>query len=329
MGSKFRFGATPVLALSLCACQAVKDGDAAASATQSPHPPLIEMHLHAESGTTQQSWSDVLRGLREHAVMVSVLSVWEMNVTGHWAESAGIRFLAGPSFPCYEGRRPRSMEPCFAQTGGWPDLAWLRTQYESDRMHIMGELLYVYSGIPPTDGRLAPYWALAEELDIPVGVHVGRGPFRRPEGCCPDFNDDLGNPLLLEPVLRRHPALRVWLMHAAGWDYLDETITLMKSHPNVYAELSIVNSVAPAQMHTDALRALLDAGLGDRIMFGSDNMPIGPILERIEAIPFLSEAQKRAIYHDNAARFLRISEENGIVAPPNLAHQRTSRALRP
>jgi predicted TIM-barrel fold metal-dependent hydrolase len=64
----------------------------------------------------------------------------------------------------------------------------------------------------------------------------------------------------------------------------------------------------PAQMHTDALRALLDAGLGDRIMFGSDNMAIGPILARIEAVPFLSREQKRAIYHDNAARFLRLAE---------------------
>ena len=171
----------------------------------------------------------------------------------------------------------------------------------------MGELLYVYYGIPPTDERLAPYWALAEELDIPVAVHVGRGPSRRVQGCCPRFDDDLGNPLLLDPVLRRHPALRLWLMHAAGWDYVDETIELMKAHPDVYAELSIVNSVMPEQMHTEALRALLDAGLGDRIMFGSDNVPIAPILARIEAVPFLSREQKRAIYHDNAARFLRLA----------------------
>lgn len=65
----------------------------------------------------------------------------------------------------------------------------------------------------------------------------------------------------------------------------------------------------PPQMHTDALRALLDADLGDRIMFGSDNMPVAPIIDRIEATSLLSEAQKQAIYFENAARFLRIGGE--------------------
>lgn len=268
---------------------------------------LIDMHLHAEGSTTQQDWAGALRGLAEHGATVAVLSVTGTDFRRHWPEAGGVRFLAGPSFPCYQGRYPK-MQPCFAETDGWPELEWLREQYASGGMQTMGELLYVYYGIPPTDERLEPYWALAEEFDIPVGVHVGRGPRRRVPGCCPGFDDDLGNPLLLEPVLRSHPDLRIWLMHAAGWDYVDETIALMKSHPNVYAELSIVNSVMPAPMHTDALRALLDAGLGDRIMFGSDNMPIAPIRARIEAVPFLSEAQKRAIFRENAERFLRVAE---------------------
>ena len=289
-----------VLALLLCGCEAVKAADRVGGADQ----PLIDMHLHADSGTSQQGWEDVLRGLREHGVVAAALSTWDTDSTRPALGTT--RFLSGPSFPCHEGHSPR-MEPCFARTDGWPELSWLRAQYASGRMHVMGELLYVYYGIPPTDERLAPYWALAEELDIPVAVHVGRGPSRRTQGCCPHFDDDLGNPLLLDPVLRRHPALRLWLMHAAGWDYLDETIALMKAHPGVYAELSIVNSVMPEQMHANALHALLDAGLGDRIMFGSDNVPIEPIRARIEAVPFLSREQKRAIYHDNAARFLRLA----------------------
>jgi predicted TIM-barrel fold metal-dependent hydrolase len=46
-------------------------------------------------------------------------------------------------------------------------------------------------------------------------------------------------------------------------------------------------------------------------MFGSDNRPYGRIIERMEAVPFLTAAQKRAIYYDNAARFLRLSPEDG------------------
>jgi predicted TIM-barrel fold metal-dependent hydrolase len=56
---------------------------------------------------------------------------------------------------------------------------------------------------------------------------------------------------------------------------------------------------------------MVNAGFGKRIMFGSDNMvwpgaiKIG--IDRINNAPFLTEAQKRDILFNNAARFLRLS----------------------
>ena len=48
-------------------------------------------------------------------------------------------------------------------------------------------------------------------------------------------------------------------------------------------------------------------------MFGSDQMVwpevIGENIEMIEAAEFLSEEQKRDILYNNAARFLRLSDE--------------------
>jgi uncharacterized protein len=47
-------------------------------------------------------------------------------------------------------------------------------------------------------------------------------------------------------------------------------------------------------------------------MFGSDQMfwpdAIGEAIQSIEQAPFLSEAQKRDILYNNAARFLRLSD---------------------
>ena len=56
----------------------------------------------------------------------------------------------------------------------------------------------------------------------------------------------------------------------------------------------------------------MDAGLGKRLMFGSDQMQwpeaIDDAVEAIESAPFLTEEQKRDIFYNNAARFLRLSE---------------------
>jgi predicted TIM-barrel fold metal-dependent hydrolase len=52
------------------------------------------------------------------------------------------------------------------------------------------------------------------------------------------------------------------------------------------------------------------AGLGKRIMFGTDQMrwpeAIGMAIESIESADFLTEQQKRDVFYHNAARFLRV-----------------------
>ncbi|MEN1928959.1 amidohydrolase family protein [Luteimonas sp. MJ250] len=133
------------------------------------------------------------------------------------------------------------------------------------------------------------------------------GPPRTPYGCCPEFSVELGNPKKLEPMLKRHPKLRVWLMHA-GWPYLQETKALMYVYPQLHADVSVINWIIPRQEFHDYLQALMTAGLGDRLVFGSDQMAwpeaITLAVEGVDSAAFLTPAQKRAIFHDNAARFL-------------------------
>jgi predicted TIM-barrel fold metal-dependent hydrolase len=62
-----------------------------------------------------------------------------------------------------------------------------------------------------------------------------------------------------------------------------------------------------------ALRRLVDAGFGKRIMFGFDQMiwpqAIGIGIDTIEHADFLTTEQKRDILYNNAARFLRLSKQ--------------------
>ena len=105
-----------------------------------------------------------------------------------------------------------------------------------------------------------------------------------------------------------HREISLVLGHT-GFDYLDETIALMRDFPSVYAEMSVLNSVGPRELHDASLRRLVEADLADRIVLGSDDQDYAPIVERIEAADFLTPEQRRGIYYDNAARFLRFDAD--------------------
>jgi predicted TIM-barrel fold metal-dependent hydrolase len=193
-----------------------------------------------------------------------------------------------------------------------PDLDKLRGDIQSGRIGFLGEIGAQYLGLEPTDPTLAPYFALAAELDIPVGIHTGLGPPNSPFTDAPKFRARLGNPMLLEELIIRHPKLRISMMHA-GYPYLNETIAIMYLYPHVYADIAVLNWIIPRAEFHRYLEALMRAGLGKRIMFGSDQMvwpeAIGMAIDGVESAKFLTPEQKRDIFYNNAAEFLRLPKE--------------------
>lgn len=188
----------------------------------------------------------------------------------------------------------------------------MRELYRAGSFSVLGEILNQYGGIAPDDPRMEPYWALAEELDIPVGIHLGPGAPGEFYLGNKNYRARLQSALTMEEVLVRHPKMRVYLMHA-GYPMLDDLLALLFSHPQVYVEVSMLANVEPRAGFYRYLKAIVDAGYGERIMFGSDQMVwpgiIEPAIDAIEGAPFLSSKQKRDIFYNNAARFLRLSPE--------------------
>lgn len=192
-------------------------------------------------------------------------------------------------------------------------IAELRRLHAAGQLAVLGEVYIQYRGHRPDDARYAPYFALAEELDIPVGIHLGEGPpaAARFPGY-ETYRVSRGSPFMLEEVLRKHPRLRIYVMHY-GSPLVDEMIAMMFTYPNLYVDVSCNNWLSPRAQFYDALKRMVDAGFGKRIMFGSDQMywpeAIGQAIESIRNAPFLTDAQKRDILYDNAARFLRLSAD--------------------
>jgi predicted TIM-barrel fold metal-dependent hydrolase len=279
--------------------------------------PIIDMHLHSfpaaymgeanipnpVTGKPSGAASDeelmqaTLMEMRRYNIVKAVTS-GPLEVMYHWKSKEPKRIIGGVHFD---------------EVTSLPDVEQLRQQFIAGRLGALGELAAQYVGLPLSDSLFEPYLALAEELDIPVGVHTGLGPPGTPYTCCPKFRVTYGNPILLEEVLVRHPKLRLYIMHG-GWPYLEGTKTIMAVYPQVYADLAVINWIIPREEFHEYLRGLIRAGLGKRLMFGSDQMvwpeAIGMAIEGIESATFLSKEQKRDIFYNNAARFLRL-KKNG------------------
>ena len=261
--------------------------------------PIIDMHVHTEDGSVQ----DEVAMMDEFHVVKTFLS-GSLEEVYSWTATAPGRFIPSLMFPLSVMEllgRPRAAD----LVPGFPNLDSLRAEYVAGRLHGMGEINAQYAGIPPNAPSLEPYFALAEELDIPVLIHTLGGGAPRPT-----FRLSAGHPLLLEEVLVRHPKLRIYLENA-GYSFLHEMIALMFQYPQVHADLSTITRLIPREAFHDYVRALVRAGYGKRLMFGTDSpsRKVAQTVEAIESASFLTDEQKRDIFYNNAARFLRLSDE--------------------
>jgi predicted TIM-barrel fold metal-dependent hydrolase len=176
------------------------------------------------------------------------------------------------------------------------------------RIKVLGELVWQYGGISPSDPRVDAVWKVAEELDVPMQIHMGPFPPGWSQTVNPSLRSAMGNPLLLEDALARHPKARVYVAHA-GWPHVDAMLAVLHQYPELYADLGWIDWSLPRPEFHAFLKRLVDAGLSKRLMFGSDQMQwpdaIGAGIAAIESATFLNQEQKRDIFCRNAARFFR------------------------
>ncbi|GAB5555482.1 MAG: amidohydrolase family protein [Saprospiraceae bacterium] len=272
--------------------------------------PIIDMHLHATdrlwsktrpcfpqpcqgAPTEIKNISDLLpqtiEKMDKHNVVLAAVSWYNLEEVYRWG-NADARFLTCPAIA----------EPMAT------DLRKIENDIKEGKIKVLGEVASQYQGYSMDDKALDPIFSLAEKYDLPILVHCAGA------GGSNHFPILEGNPMTISKVIQKHPKLRIYIENAA-WPFGDEIISLMYMYPNVYADLSTISWIIPKQTFHSYLKKLTTAGLGKRLMFGSDQMlwpeAIDIAIEAINSADFLTEEEKRDIFYNNAARFLRLSDE--------------------
>ncbi|HYJ29288.1 MAG TPA: amidohydrolase family protein [Allosphingosinicella sp.] len=311
----------------------------ASPAEARPRPPIIDMHMHAMAADGQgppparlcsprptfDAWDQrrpyldqfvamlgrcrnpLVSPMTDDALMRRSIEIMDrLNVIGvvsgtpehvdAWRQSRPERFIPALHF---------ALQPD-------ETIERVRQLHAEGRMQVFGEVVTQYRGIAPDDPRLEPFWAMAEELDIPVNLHIGTGPPGVIYLDSPDYRARLHSALTVEPVLVRHPRLRLYIAHA-GYPMIDDLLAMLYAHPQLHVDVGVIVFTQPRPAFYRYLQRIVEAGFESRIMFGSDQMVWPEAIERgvrtIEDAPFLTRRQKRAILYDNAARFLRLTPE--------------------
>ncbi len=98
------------------------------------------------------------------------------ELVAEWMKAAPGRFIPALDVR-FEAQGPETAEMFAPMPPGAPRRVLtgdeIRRLHAAGAFRVLGEVANQYAGIAPDDERLEPLWAMAEELDIPVGIHIG------------------------------------------------------------------------------------------------------------------------------------------------------------
>lgn len=176
-----------------------------ALASQQP-PPIIDVHLHTMAANSQgppplafclptSSFGSAASGRTLPAEMMAAYrnptcsnATWSpesdeelMKATVAIMERRNIIGVAsGPRRAAWQALAGHRIIPgTQAFFNGAPNGAtveFMRARFADGSVRVFAELTPQYRGVAPNDPSLDPYFALAEEMDVPVGIHMGPGP---------------------------------------------------------------------------------------------------------------------------------------------------------
>jgi predicted TIM-barrel fold metal-dependent hydrolase len=117
-----------------------------------------------------------------------------------------------------------------------------------------------YQGYHPLDERAFSVYERAQELGLPVTLHMGTTPH-------PLAPLEYARPIHVDELARRFPELRIVIAHVAHpWEA--EALVVCRKHPHVYADVSAL-MYRPFQLY-HTLRLAIEYAVDRKLLLGSD-----------------------------------------------------------
>lgn len=135
-----------------------------------------------------------------------------------------------------------------------------------DKLGLKGVVLYCSAcGLHPAHSRAMRFYESAQELGLPVFFHNGDGALGA------DAVLDYAQPYLLDEVAREFAALKI-IIGNMGMPFIEQTLSVVDKHENVYADLTIRPSNVWQTYNT--VVAAYERGVMGKLLFGS-GFPLG------------------------------------------------------
>jgi predicted TIM-barrel fold metal-dependent hydrolase len=140
-----------------------------------------------------------------------------------------------------------------------------------------------YQGFDPLGVNAFRVYAKAEQLQLPILFHQGTSPMRTAPL-------RYAHPLVMDEIATAFPELRVVMAHL-GHPWHADTVTVIRKHPHVYADVS-AQFFRPWGQY-QALRLATEWGVLDKLLLGSD-YPVATPQETIDGLLAAVDVASRA-----------------------------------
>lgn len=196
----------------------------------------------------------------------------------------------------------------------------LKDAINDGKIKSIGELLGIYNGVGLDDPVNMELYAIADSFSLPVFIHTGIVPDHAYDNY-PKYAFEASNPVYLEPVLKQYPDVNFSAAHHGisidkDYDFNDDIFELMHNYDNFYVDIAGTLIFWESKGRKEAekfIQRAVDEGVEDKILYGSDEMiwpdAITASINIIKQADYLTDTIKKQILYWNAAKYLKLSEE--------------------